>query len=693
MKTAHTIALFLLLLGTHSACAQSSLDSLISDEIERLLVIWEEFDDPDNLQPDQSYYSETAGFLTTPFDLDRTTREEFLISINQAKADLLHNDWGLDANANYLENFGGGADEDNLIYNRRFQTGLNWSILGSGFFGNRLDEEVLLNDNAILQQQSEATLREMDHTEKWHSIIYLFNQQKVEVLNERLELVERRLEIANKLHYLRHLSKEDLLDIQSKEAEIRSMFNIYESYNEQLEFQIDTSVIPSYEFPLVDINYENAFRAMNTGESDSIIQLRLANLDLEHSVLHDISLKTNVRYNWYDLTSPTNPSRSFMSAGITVSVPIPLNLKANQAIYDAEREYILSGVDEELNETQKELLNYFYEFRYKLKQYTSFYEKKFQFLEQLRQERVRYKLNPINFNPLTALSILDDIKSIEIELIDLQQNMYLKILNIYSALPDLTAEELMVPFELPNYFEIDDQIERSVYVWSEGVTAYSADFVAEYMRFNEIEKMVITANTSPEVINGTKAIAEQLEETETGLEIMVGRNSLVNEDAATFLTELWTSFSDMTATGIHLDVEPHTFDDWQERKEEYLSNYLVMLDDARTFCDNNELELSVSIPLHYPENYVSSIIEVCDNVYFMAYENIDVDYIERKLEPSVTQDSSKVVIALRTDDFENRYWMEEHVLQLYELTGVNRFAIHDLSSMVQFDEAIVTDQE
>lgn len=672
---------------------QTSLDSLIDAEIQELLIIWEQFDDINTLKPDQSHFDETSAFLMTSIAEQQTSNELLLMDINQARADLLHYDWGIDASASYLENFGGGADEDNLIYQRRFQTGLSWSILRNGYLANQRSEQILLNENVILQYESEEALRELDHVAKWHSIMYFFNLRKVEILQERLELVERRLTIANKLHYLRHLSKEDLLAIQSKEAEIRSMFNIYASYNEQLAMQIDTSLIPDHPFPLVDLNYQNVFKAMNMGEPDSIVQLRLENIDLRYDPIHIVDVKTNFRYNWYDLVSPTNPSRQFFSAGLTVSIPIPPNFERTKDLEQAEKDFVLGAVDADVSTTNKELLNNFYEFRYKLKQYTNFYEKKFRFLEQLRQERVRYKLDPIDFNPLTALSILDDILSIEIELIDLQQNMYLKVLNVYNDLPELEASEVMTPFELPNYFEIDDQIERSVYVWSGGLTNYSADFLVEYLRFNEIEKAVITANTDTDVLYNTLSVMSLIDDETTATEIMVGRNSLIEEDVTAYLTQIWSAFSSQPVDGIHLDVEPHTFDDWQSRKEEYLSKYQEMLDLARTFCDQNGLELSVSIPLHYPEAHVNQILDKCDNVFFMAYENIKLDYISKKVEPYLGEDSLKVVIALRTDDFDNRYWMEEHVLQLNEQLGVARFAIHDFSSMVEFDETIITDQE
>ena len=86
-------------------------------------------------------------------------------------------------------------------------------------------------------------------------------------------------------------------------------------------------------------------------------------------------------------------------------------------------------------EIQKDLLNDAYEYRYKLKQYIGFYEKRQRYLELLRQENVLLKLDPIDFNPIKALGLIDDILKIDIELTDLNQNMYLKLLKFYTKIP------------------------------------------------------------------------------------------------------------------------------------------------------------------------------------------------------------------------------------------------------------------
>src|SRR5690606_17429627 len=128
-----------------------------------------------------------------------------------------------------------------------------------------------------------------------------------------------------------------------------------------------------------------------------------------------------------------------------------------------------------------------------------------------------------------------------------------------------------------------------------------------------------------------------------------------------------------------------TFSDWETNKSFYLEKYLAMLQTARNWCDQNGKKLMVSIPLHYPEEIVKDIFKLADQVYFMAYENIKVDYIKRKIEPYQTY-KSKMVLAASVKDFTDRGKLEQHLLELLNETSVDYFCIHDLNQLIELDE-------
>ena len=141
----------------------------------------------------------------------------------------------------------------------------------------------------------------------------------------------------------------------------------------------------------------------------------------------------------------------------------------------------------------------------------------------------------------------------------------------------------------------------------------------------------------------------------------------------------------MRPTGIHLDVEPHTFDNWSTEKQKLTKQYLEMLGIISTYCKDQNYKLSVSIPLHYGAEVVDKILVLVDEVYFMCYENVKTSYIERKIIPFLDFGKDKIVLALRTEDFNGRVEMEEKISELRELTSIKKFAYHDLRRMISFD--------
>ena len=166
---------------------------------------------------------------------------------------------------------------------------------------------------------------------------------------------------------------------------------------------------------------------------------------------------------------------------------------------------------------------------------------------------------------------------------------------------------------------------------------------------------------------------------------MIGSNKLLNTGIAGFLDTLKLNLNLAQIKGIHLDIEPHTFDDFKENKEQYFKKYINVLKQAKQFADNNKLELSVSIPLSYPDEILNEINSVCNQVYLMAYENVDPDFISRKTTEEKAILKNKCVLALRTKDFDNRTSMDETFKKL----GFEKTAYHDLDDLIKFDNTSI----
>src|SRR5690606_1537799 len=98
-----------------------------------------------------------------------------------------------------------------------------------------------------------------------------------------------------------------------------------------------------------------------------------------------------------------------------------------------------------------DILNESYEYRYHLKQYVLFYQKKQLILEKIRQERVKEQLKDADYSPVHVLELIDQLYQIEIELLDIKQNLYIRLLKIHEKLKIIPMEQIAVPFELTNF--------------------------------------------------------------------------------------------------------------------------------------------------------------------------------------------------------------------------------------------------
>ncbi|HEY1040834.1 MAG TPA: hypothetical protein VGF30_15570, partial [Bacteroidia bacterium] len=164
--------------------------------------------------------------------------------------------------------------------------------------------------------------------------------------------------------------------------------------------------------------------------------------------------------------------------------------------------------------------------------------------------------------------------------------------------------------------------------------------------------------------------------------VMTGNNNLVKGGFGKFSDSLAAQLPLNLVKGLHLDVEPHTFNDFKENKDLYFNKYMNLIDSAAIFCKRKNLRLSVSIPLNYPDTVLQKLFAKCDKVYLMAYENVDVDFIKKKIVEEIKLGGDKVVLALRTKDFEDRLQMNEH----YKKIGIKHTAYHDYEGLIELDK-------
>ncbi|MEO6302180.1 MAG: TolC family protein [Bacteroidia bacterium] len=680
---------FLLFFSAVLSAQENSKDELVSGYIKSLSTLWE----VSNTKTFDNYIVDsTLSLSSDPFKLNGTAnnhqQKELLLRSNTLMQTINKKDVGLKYTLNYQENFNSPvADpQEIVVFKRRAVTGIEWDFLKSGLYESRTKNKILKLEFDALEKKQFSNNLTVFQAKSTEQIIRHFNEKKIEILDARKKLNEEQTVTVEKLWSIKHITKDNYLKAIQNTTDINAQYNLYRNYNEA---EIKNRSKFDYDLPILDIDLAKLFQSANiTAVDTSVVGPNSEIAKLKSAFINDISLSTYARYSYYDVYNPDQPNRAFMSLGMNFSMPLAFNQKEKREYYMIQSQ-IANQKDALVNEDiQINLLNYYYEYQYKLKQFKNLYHKRLVFLELLRTERVKHDLNDMEFNPNTALFILDDYWSNAIELLDLKQDMYKILLSLKTRFPKVNTAEYTKPLNLNNLnIASSNPPFKAVYVWSDAFKNHSQTVINEYCKVNEFNPILISYNTTKVYL---QQVSEFISKNYTSkLHLMIGSNKLLNTGLVGYLDSLKNNVKLSFVKGIHLDLEPHTLPGFKENKEKAFENYIVVLKQAKKFADDNKLELSVSIPLSYPETVLEELNKNCTTVYLMAYENVDPDFIIKKCAEEKTILKSKCVLALRTKDFENRTDMD----QLFKKLGFEKTAYHDLDDLIKFDNNSINVKE
>jgi hypothetical protein len=672
--------------------AQDSKDTVVEQKIQELTSVWKQY----NSLSSQDFTFTGMGPVHDLLDRSSyatdTTYNNYLAALHNANMNSVKDDYGLRVTGNIADNFKSPVViEDNIIYRTRVQAGVDWDIFKEGYYGTKIKMQKEENDYLLQKLEHEQQNRSDLFVDKYARVLYMYNIQKIKVLEKRREINARKLDLARQLNILKEIPYVDVIQVDQAMTDIDGMFMVYKSYNDLVSQRISMKDLPGDPFPLVDLDFQELSSRVVQLQSDqrmadSIIALKIKDLELQMAPVNSISLTASLKYNYYYIDQSVG-SRDFVSVGVGFSMPFPLGKKNDIKRLGAEEQLLKyeskSAVKQDAYE---ELLNTVYEYRYKLKQYMNFSEKRVRYRELLRVERVKEQFGDEEFNPLTALNLLDELLAVNVEMLDLQQQMYLQLLKIADKYPGLEISGCIKPFSLPEASTGEQKMNTSVYIWSSAFDDYSNNYIAEYLLLNHVNHVIVSVRKNGANATRTSALIDTLAQRGITCEMMTGNNDLLKKDVKPFIDSLLSGMNVKNITGIHLDVEPHTLKDYKANEQKYLQQYVNMVKAAAEYCKAKGIKLSVSIPLYYPEDVLKDIYANCDKVYLMAYEKPDLDFIQKKTTEEFALGKDKTVIALRAEDFATRHDMEVFMAKLSDKLKTDRFALHDLSRMISLDQ-------
>jgi hypothetical protein len=667
--------------------SQVEKESLISNHLKKLQAIFDSVIQNSNLQELKN--SSDSSLINYLSNLRVIQNQNFdYQAYYLAKENLLKRDLSLNLTLDGIQNFNANQFdlEDNILYQRRYQAGIEWDILSGGYFDNKNEIEKNRLEQSVEEELNKYKNTRRDIPIKMNNCINWFNFQKIEFLNKRAEILQKQSELIDKLYFSKKISKDFVLKNQTRLAEINAMKSIYSSYNDFMNPNFD-SLFYSIEPGLFDLNY-NLFLTENTENFtlDSLsISLKKV-LEQQNKWFQNIRLKTYTRYNYFDLITTNPASRSFVSAGVGATIPLRFSHKEQLNFEKEKLNKQLDLIEQNSINKRIELLNEAYEYRYQLKQYVGFHQKKILLNEGIRQERVKAKLMDADFNPLHGLELIDDLYKVEIELLDLKQNLYIKLLKIHEKLNGIPMQDLIEPFFLPNYFSLEDELNRSVYIWTKTFETESVEFLSEYILYNQFDEIQLAVSKDDIYKKEKNQLIEILKRNKLKINLMFGQNDLLDsKNLESEMKNILAQYELKNVDGIHLDIEPHVRPNWKTNQAEEKLKYKNVLKVTNSLVNSYNIRLSVDLPIFLDSIYVKEIMNEVNFVKFMCYENIKMEYLIRKISP-FTAFKNKLSISLRTEDFSSRNEMEEFAKKLSKETDIKAINFHDLMRMINLDK-------
>lgn len=604
----------------------------------------------------------------------------------------LRNDWGLDFNTWYIYNFepGLGPVED-VFYRQRANFTLEMNLLKGGLYSNRNKAEQLKREIELMDLRHKEESERDRYEDLYNYTIYLFNLEKLKYIDERIKLLNRKKQILEMLYTSKDKTWEDVLELRGKITRAQSMYNKWQQYNTILkdkvmeDFPVERGLTAS-KLPVLQLNPDSLFSQSQNANTDTLREqmqrLRREIIEIDQNRWKDVGLRPFLRYTLIgDNGNPVD--RSFSSGGI--SLDIPINWKGRNSLTKAQINAI-TNVDyvKEKNDNH-ELLNYYYQYEYKLEQLITLQYNYGKIEERLRKQIIRYQFKDPGFSPLLAVQYLDEMLSTRIEMIDTKQMLYLKVIKMMEYMQSYS------PLQFSDVLDLQEKTKkyknkRDMYCWSDFFYNQNNLFLIHYLKVNEVRNFILSVGTE---INRNKVedFVSLANRYNVNMHGMVGNNGLALDVQPDAILEYVERFHQMGFKGIHFDIEPQTFPDWDGNKEKYLNNLMETFRIARKLCNDHGMKLSASIPTYYPNEQLPEIYSLLDKVYLMAYEQPDIEFIARKTSEEYAINKEKTVLSLRTKDFNNRLVMEKFIEALDAEMEFEEMAIHDLGTLFEMDYA------
>ena len=600
------------------------------------------------------------------------------------------NDWGVNLQAGYMQNFDQGVfDSEGIFYNSRYQLGIKWDVLSNGWQENQLKSKQLQREIKIERIRDREANIEQSYQVLREQLLSLFRQEQQKIKKRYKELLTIKKNELKTLYDLGYKSWDEVLEISSELSETDMVLNS-EIKLDSLEgrWRLDKNE----SLPVLSVDYEKlreeaAYKPLR----DKADSLRLKNTEDEYRRWRDISLSANVNYNYYDRSGQQLPitnaqDREYFSLAVNLSVPLTVFKEGNKEYKEAQyQEIAYENKRQDFSENNM-IRKHFREYQELKNKYASTYYRYQRQLQRIQLKQTNQQKGSQEYDASELLNLyLSQIEAIW-QLTQTKEKIYDKLISLSRFAPQSPLSSYTSMWNPPKLAQKNSS-SSTVYMWSDTFGSYKNPLLLDYMSARNFDTILLSPG--PDMISGSEKLFSFVRSAEAigiSVELMKGSNVLIKEKNRGSINDFVKSARAFNANGIHLDVEPHTFNDWSQKRQYYLEQYTRMVQYAKRVATSHNLSLSISVPVFY-DDILPELYPLVDKLYVMAYNISTVPKLKKRLakELQLTGGNSKeekLVVALRPDDFVSQTQMEDFISQLNQQYGKLTFAVHDFETLI-----------
>ena len=604
-------------------------------------------------------------------------------SLHEAEMTSIKADLGLEWKSGFAQNFFGALlEEDGTFYDWRLQSGLEWDILKSGWIsGRQLAKQKQLEWNAR-EAEIELEAREKGYRELFDFIIFNFNLKKIALIERRLQILEELVDIGGKLFYLKYMPWENVLDFMSKKAETELFLHNYQTYIDAVQLDSTYRQLQISTLPLFDIDFQKVEEeGIDTMSSYLALENKIQALNHHYHWSKDVTLLTQLRYShYYGTPEAVIRGRDFMTGGVTLGLPLPLSRKNNKKLVE-EKAHLLNAEYASRNQTKKnELLTHFYEYQYSLKQFVHFYYQRERTQVLLDRSLRQRNLEDPNYSPVQVVDRLDALFSIDLELLDIQQKLYLKALKIFTL---IGKQDILPYIKILDYGPNAQKFAagNSIFIDRNDFASIDGVFLLEFLDFNQIRELLVEASAEPDLYLKYAELLDQVNDQSRDLRI---KYALVPTSSEQLTSPDWMQEVQLSlTTDLHLDLTQIIANDTSPSTQ--LITHILTVVTALTAGHT----LSISLPLQGTKDLRKLLYPFVSELHLVPSHSEDLAGLFHLFSGQSGEDPDKIRLTVKPQDFNSRLEMDNFSKELKRHLSISQLGIASFGDMLLLEQQTV----